>query len=223
MHNDGAVTDDYNLTLYHKLPSGSTEAVTEWLNQTINATQSQSFEVTILHSNIARGNHTFMANATILHLGETSSDALQEQVRVITADLNLTIAPLPQNVYVDETVTFDATGSNHSEPTGYFTLYTWQIRENPTYPVRETLTNSTPAAEYVFQSALNWTVSLIVTDNFGITYDANRPATAVYKLDFTVEVMEEPQGGFPWDLLALAIILIAVIVIVGYIYIRRRR
>jgi hypothetical protein len=221
MHNDGAVTDDYNLTLYHKLPSGSTEAVTEWLNQTINATQSQSFEAPILHSNMATGNHVFMANATILHVGETSLDSQQEQVRVITADLNLTIAPLPQNVYVDETVTFNATGSKHSEPTGYFTLYTWQIRENPTYPVRETLTNLT--AEYAFQSALNWTVSLIVTDNFGITYDANRPATAVYKLDFTVEVTEEPQGGFPWDLLALAIILIAVIVIVGYIYIRRRR
>jgi hypothetical protein len=223
MHNDGAVTDDYNLTLYHKLPSGSTETVTEWLNQTINATQSQSFEVPILHSSMARGNHVFMANATILHVGETSLDSQQEQVAVITADLNLTIAPLPQDVYKEETVTFDATGSNHSEPTGYFTLYTWEIRESPTAPVRFTVTNSTPTAQYAFPSALNFTVSLIVTDNFGITYDANRPATARYKKSFTVEVTEKPQGGFPWDLLALAIILVAVIVIVGYIYMRRRR
>jgi len=229
MRNDGAVTDYYNLTLYHTYPNGSTGTVTEWLNQTINATKSQSFEVVILPASMARGNHMFMANATILHLGETSLDALEEQVRVISADLHLMqtciemIAPLPQYVYVGDPVTFDATGSNHSEPAGNFVNYTWQIRERPTNPVRETLTNSTPIAKYTFPSALNWTVSLIVTDNFGITYDANRPATAAYKKDFTVEVKEKPGGGFPWDLLTLAIILVAVIVIVGYIYMRRRR
>jgi hypothetical protein len=222
MRNEGAVTDSYNLTLYHTYPNGSTGTVTEWPNQTINATKSQSFEVVILPASLARGNHTFMANATILHLGEMSLDALEEQVRVISADLHLEIAPL-LNVHVGDPVSFNATGSNHSEPAGKFVNYMWQIRERPTYPVRETLTNSTPITKYAFPMALNWTVSLIVTDNFGITYDANRPATAAYKKDFTVEVKEKPGGGFPWDLLTLAIILVAVIVIAGYIYMRRRR
>ncbi len=230
MHNYGSVTDYYNLTLYHTYPNGSIETVIEWLNQEINTTKrDQSFEVVILSSNMARGNHTFMANATILHAGEVSPDTFDKQVRVISADLHLMqrciemIAPLPQYVYIGEPVTFDATGSNHSEPTGNFTLYKWEFRESSTAPVRATVTNSTPIATYTFQSALNWTASLIVTDNFGITYDANRPATAAYKLDFIVEAKEKVEGGLPWDLVTLAIILIVVIVVVGYLYMRRRR
>lgn len=183
IHNEGSVTDYYNLTLYQKYPNGTTSLIQEWLDKEINTTKrEQSFEAHIASSTLVTGNHTFTANASILHASEISVDIFSKTVRVINASFQLQVEPL-SHAYVGVPVVFDATGNTHSELTGYFTQYKWEIRESPAAPVRVTLTNSTPTASYAFPSVKNWTVSLIVTDNFGITYDSLRPATAAYKHD----------------------------------------
>jgi hypothetical protein len=224
MRNEGSITDYYNLTLYHKYPNATTIVIQELLNQEINTTErEQDFEVVVESSYLVQGNHTFTANASILHGVDIFLASLSKQVRVISADFQLQVASLPENVYIKVPVTLDATGSSHSEPTGYFTQYKWEFRESPTAPPRDTLTNSTPTVSYAFPLVKNWTVSLIVTDNFGITYNSLRPATAAYKLSFIVETKEKVEVTFPWDLVALAVILVVVIAVAGYFYMRRRR
>ncbi len=224
VRNEGSITDYYNLTLYQTFPNGTTSIIDEWLNQEINTTQrEQDFQVSIDSSLLERGVHSFVANASILHGTEVSYDSISKVVRVISADLELKYAPLPDTIYVGDKVTFDASGSNHSEPTGFFVLYTWEIREHSDAPPRAKLSNSTPTAEYTFPSNRTWTISLILTDNFGVTYNKLRPATAAYRLDFDVEVLPAIEGGFPWDLVLLAVIIIVVIAAAGYFYMRRRR
>jgi PKD repeat protein len=132
----------------------------------------------------------------------------------------------PDNIYVDENATFDATASHHLDPEGQIATYTWDVRpEGEVYgDVKEGV-----SVRYIFNIAGNWTVRLRISDSFGLRFDASvqdlRPAANVYRREFTVNVRERSGGGsqFPIDPLYIVagVVIVAIIAVVAYRVIRK--
>lgn len=217
--NEGSITDFYNLTVYHKLPNNTVYTIYNNVNVVIEGGEQNMTEIIVSDENLDIGIHTFIANLTVFHEGIIFSESTNKAVKVISADLDIQYSWEPQVVYVDEDVTFTVAG-NHSEPDIYLN-FTWKIYEKQNVPPLKTLNGTTVLNKFTI--AQNWTIVLIVTDSLGITWDPYRPATSNYKLEFVIEVLEKTEATFPWDIVALAIIVIAVIAVTAVYIIRRRR
>jgi len=217
--NEGDVTDLYNLTVYHKLPNNTLYKIYDKVNVTIDAGSQNITEIIVHYENLNRGNHIFLANLTVSHEGAIFSESINKTVRVISADLDIEYSWQPQVIYVGDNVTFTATG-NHSEP-DLSLNFTWNIYEKQNVPPLATLYGT--SVSYKFKTSKNWTIVLVARDSLGITWNPDRPATSGYKSEFVVEVLAKTEAVFPWDLVALAIIIVVVIAVIVYLGIRRRR
>ena len=220
LKNDGLSDDIFNLTLYYVSPEGDTTLLKEWKNQAISPGELKVYNINISSSELTCGNNTVMANATILHGGEIFPESLPLSFKVVSPP-SIQIAGLPSEIYVDEEVTLKALG-NHTDPEGYITKFKWEIYEKGVPVPYTTLENQT--VKFAFPFNKTWTIVLKVEDNFGITYQADRPATKPYMVSMTVTVKAKVEGGFPWDIVLLVVIIVAVIAaLVAYKYRYRLR
>jgi hypothetical protein len=221
--NDGSIEDFYNLTVYHKNPTGVTQKIFGEVSATINATQIINKEIILPAENLDIGIHNCTIYLDVLHYGIPYHESISKEIRVISGEVNIQISWQPEKIQKDQNITFTA-AINIADPDVSVRNVTWEFYEHGLtggLALRHTLYGQTVI--YSFAYAKNWTVVAIVTDSFGVTWNEYRPATSNYRKEQTITVLEKiEEAVFPWDLVILAVIVIAVIII-AIIYIRRKR
>ncbi|MCK4498404.1 hypothetical protein KAU25_04320, partial [Candidatus Bathyarchaeota archaeon] len=127
----------------------------------------------------------------------------------------------PGSVAADEKVTFTS-DSSHTDPGGELLILRWALwGPGDAFPRLEG--NGTDVEFEIDAGWLgNFTVTLDVLDNYGVTYDPARPASDPWRQTKTLEVTEKTTGGlFSLDNIVLIVILV-VIIALAIVYIRRR-
>jgi hypothetical protein len=227
MKNDNdTATDSLNLSLY----SGTT-LLAEWLDETLGPDSSKMFNHTI--AGLDMGLHTVTAEASILHDGNTITDARAKNITVIgVPDLQISG---PSSVQAGQTVSFSASESVHTDPGGSFTSYTWTV-----WPTGQTAPSDTQVGQSVEfdipptkERLGDWTIMLVVRDNYDITArnpeggtakptgELLRPGTAPYRKTVILTVGEAAPAGVSIEWILLIVILIVIIALAVF-YMRRR-
>jgi hypothetical protein len=184
------MTETYNLTFYY---DGTPLEGGIWTDRVLNPGEAETLNCTIPASFLGRGVHLVNASIAVLHGSEVLTDELTKQFRVVGTPILGVEAPTV--AIPGETVTFNASWSTHDDPDGTIQSYWWSL-----FAPGETL----PRAQYqgvsvthtFAQSAEDgtWSVTLNVTDNFGIEYDPLRPATAPYRMVTSIEIDSGPPS-----------------------------
>ena len=183
--NVGTYEDTFNATLYINntivanasfslLPS-ETEAV-EWTTE---------LDIPLLRQS---GLFNATLKVSLVNVAEANITTKTTWLRIIEPPvLNITISP--ETPVVNQTVTINASQSYHQDPNGTITSYRWIIYDP--YNDLKFLGEGPDLTTINFKFTIegNWTIELIVTDNFGLTYDANRERTKPYRTELTIAVV----------------------------------
>ena len=236
MRNDNdTVTDTYDLTLFD-----GTTVLSTWEDETLDPEATRMYNYTA--EGLGVGLHPLKAEATILHAGEIKTSEAARNVTVVkTPTLQING---PSSAETGQTISFSASGSVHNDPDGAIVTYTWTLWSTGDPVARDTQTGEglesvsfelPPQTEKIG----NWTVMLVVTDNFGITArqpsetsplgvaptptsDLLRPATTWYRKTWTLDVRQSAPPGLNLEWILLIVILVVVIAAAVF-YIRRRQ
>ena len=227
MKNDNdTVTDTYNLSLYE-----GTTLLEEWENEELSPDTAKMFNHTVAGLDV--GLHTITAEASILHGSDVRTDALLENFTVIGApDLQISGT---ESTSAGQTVSFSASSSSPPYPDGSFTTYTWTLWAPGETAPRATKTGQTVDFELPpeTQRIGDWTVMLVVKDNYGITAvqktglaltptsELVRPGAAPYRKTAILNVQAAIAPGLNIEWILLAVILIVIIALAVF-YMRRR-
>jgi hypothetical protein len=141
----------------------------------------------------------------------------------------------PASASAGQTVSFSASSSVHNDPNGSFTTYTWTL-----WALGETAPRATKTGQSVdfelppeTQRVGDWTVMLVVKDNYGITAnpktgsaltptsELRRAGTAPYRKTAILNVQAATPPGLNIEWILLAVILIVIIALAVF-YMRRR-
>jgi PKD repeat protein len=209
----GTYDETFNGTLQILLSNGTLLESKEWQNVSLNKYGTLSLEFSITALIVDDLNVT--VNITLVEDKYPDDNFAFRLVKVIDVPV-LQIDFSPSKIYVGDVVTFDATGTHH--PSGTISSYVWEIKKagEPDELYGNKKTGAT--VTYTFDNPGNWTVRLKIVDNWGISYDATRPATNSYKLEVTITV-SAPQT--PYEIYAL--IIVVAIAVVGIAYWRFRK
>ncbi|MGB9135106.1 MAG: hypothetical protein WCC63_05940 [Candidatus Bathyarchaeia archaeon] len=195
MKNDNETTaDTFNLSIYD-----GTMLLNEWENEPLSPDSTRILNYTVDGPSI--GVHTITAEVSVLHGGETRTDELSENVTVMDTP-SLEISG-PSSATTGTTVGFSASESVHNDPNGFIETYTWTLWAPNEPAPRDTRTGESVSFELPPQTEKigNWTVMLVVADNFGITArpligsilqptsELLRPATEPYRESALLEVV----------------------------------
>ena len=210
IENVGTTVGNFTITIYLNGTNIETMSI-------INLPPAQPKINSAQHEITSRGNY----NITILATTEGSAEVSKWQswLRVIKPPkLNVTVNPW--NPTIGQNVVIDASTSVHQEPGAYLETYTWKIYKPGIDQPFKILTGN-----YSVSLSLNetgeWTVELLVQDNYGIKYDANRPATSAYKC--TIKIIVGGGGGFHIEWIILPAVSIVGIIVIAILVIMRRR
>jgi hypothetical protein len=192
MRNDGVTTETYNLSVYDE-----TVLLVQWVNEELDPDATKTFTHTI--GGLDLGLHSIRAEATILHGIDVRTDVVSRNFTVVGTPV-LQVSG-PSSATGGQTVSFSASGSFHSDPNGEILSYRWTL-----WAPGETMPrNVRSGVEVAFSFPLNpeegnWTVMLVVNDNFGLTAmvppgatlsptsELLRPATAPYRFSVPLQV-----------------------------------
>jgi len=134
-----------------------------------------------------------------------------------TPQLNITWTP--KNPTVNQTITFSAAGSFHKDPRGKIINYTWTFI--PPGGVGKRISETGENVSVSFPIDGNWTVQLVVTDSFGLTYSTRRDLSITYYLSEGITVAPIPPNLL-LDYLIIASV-IGLIILLVVLYVRRSR
>lgn len=172
-------------------------------------------------------------NVTVEARAGDAVDVREDFLHVILTP-ELVISYSPETIFINQTVTLDASGSIHREPTANITSYTWKIYApqadgsavadpETAAPTKTFMGLTETSVTYNFTKSGNWTIVLVVTDSYGITYDARRDATkSAYRSQKIWYVNPAAEPGFPIEYIA-AIMIVLVIVVALAVFLYRRR
>lgn len=217
MRNDGNVTDTYNVTLYKETVPFAT-----WNNETLEPSKSNIFNYTINREDLSVGNNVVVAKATVLHGSDMLTFEVSENFTVIlppTLEING-----PSSATAGETISFSASGSSHGDPNGQILNYTWTLwAPGETLP-RETLSNGDEVDFDLLRGweGGNYTVMLVVKDNYGIEYDENRPATSAYRKTVILQIAPASAPSFFIIENIVLVVIVIVIIALAAVYLYRR-
>jgi hypothetical protein len=129
----------------------------------------------------------------------------------------------PSSTKTGETIEFSALGGHTG---GEIINYTWKIFA----PGEGTPMQTRDGEDVTFDFDIkwiggNWTVVLSVTDNNGMTYDRERPATSPWRVTKTLEVtaLTDPEFFSNPENVAVTLIFIVIIALTGIYFVRRNR
>jgi hypothetical protein len=205
LYSNGTVLKQFNVTLGF----GESIAVADWTET------------------LGLGNH----NMTIAVQAGNSVANATIWVRIIKTPL-IQVSITPSEIVANQTLaTFSANGTIHQDAGGNVTSWTWRIYRPSdsswelTDPI-VTLQGKTVTFNFTMEG--NWTVVLIITDNYGITFDDQRPGSNAYLRVERVSVKAtgggETEGGLPlMYIIAIVLIVVAVVAAGLVIFFRRRR
>jgi hypothetical protein len=227
MKNDNeTITDTFNLSIYD-----GTTLLNEWENESLGPDSARILNYTVDGPSI--GIHTITAEASILHGGEIKTDGLSKNITVVGTP-NLEING-PSSATTGPSVSFSASESVHNDPNGNIVTYTWTLWAPGETQARSTQTGESVSFELPPRTERpgDWTVMLVVKDNFGITAkqltgqnlrptsELLRPAAAPYRKLWVLNVQLSGAPGLNIEWIALIVVLIVVIA-AAVVYLRRR-
>jgi len=217
--NEGTDTDLYNLTLYF-----DAVPVETWLDEYLATNAQKTYNYTLNAEDLEIGLHILVAKATILHDKTEVVELFTANFTVINVPL-LSISNSPNDVYKNDTVTFNAEASFHQDPNSRIVKYSWLFyKPDATSPTYE---YNGMSVTYTFVENGTWRIVLVVRDNWGITYDPQRSATAAYLQEMLLTVhsgVKPPSNNFRYEQIAiLVIILITIAVISMLTYVMRKK
>jgi len=217
---EGTVYETFNATLKIIHPNGTILNSTTWPPTELGSTKLNALlTYEFLTEGLTNGDYDVNAtvvnsNATLAQLDTNkTNNSMSKKFKVVEPPiLNFTTLPKPDNIYVNDAVTLNATASTH--PGGNITKYYWTVSRGEVELLR-----GGPTTTVTLNDTGMWNIVLVVSDSNGISYDDMRPATSSYRLALSVTVSPTP---FPIELILAAIA--AVAVIVGCLaYLRKRR
>jgi len=218
--NDNQTADTCNITLY----KGTTVLYT-WTNITLGAKENKAFNYTIAAADLDVGKNNFNVTITSVILKDMGLIETSKSKELTVINTPQLVIDGPSQATAGDDVTFDASKSIHTDPNGAIWNYTWTLTApNSTKPQVKVEKGNVTVVFSLDSRWLpgNWTVALEVTDNYGLTYDEDRPLTASYRITKTLEIAEHTGPGlFNIENIVLIIILVVVIALAG-IYLRRR-
>jgi PKD repeat protein len=198
-----------NVTLYHdgSMLKNWNESIPR--GQTIELTCTELFDP---------GTYNITALATIENDAHPDNNRKQETLQVIeTPKLNFTYDP--KTIYINQTVSLDASASFHREPGASITEYKWQIYDRTDHVVKTLSGPDLVNITYQFGQEGEWRVVLSVTDSYNIKYNRQRANTVAYQVDQRIDV--QAPAGFPIEyILVVIVIVVAALAVIIY---RRRR
>jgi hypothetical protein len=184
--NDGNLTDTFNLTLHW----GPT-LLDSWVNETLGAGERKTYNYTIDEIELTLGNHTITSAISVLHDGSIFTNEIEKQFQVIGTPTLSILGPVSGELGDTLVYTSDST---HTDPNGTIVSYRWCLWApgEPSPRIEQTSENAS------FEISLDWItgswiVTLDVEDNYGITYNELRPATASWHAEKAVEIIPEFQ------------------------------
>ncbi|UCD96176.1 MAG: hypothetical protein JSV35_06690 [Candidatus Bathyarchaeota archaeon] len=208
--------DTHNITIYQ-----DTTVLNSWNDVTLQPTENTSYSISIDKDDLSVGSETITVEltSTLLASGGTSETA-EKTLRVIDVP-NLSIQG-PSSVAAGETVSYKSEGSTHTDPNGDLLNLTWRLWGPGDVAPRSEDTGSEATFETEDGWLGNFTVTLDVKDNYGVTFDPARPATEPWRAKKTLEIGEPTGPGlFTLDNIVLVVILV-VIIALAVVYLRRR-
>jgi hypothetical protein len=229
--NHGTVMETFNVTLYRKLDGDTLVIHTKLISKM--PPGSKTVSASWNTAGVTPRLHTLVAEASVVEdEAFTENNILEQQIRIIeTPDLDVIASPgtfegLDENlgwyewtVPLNETVSFNASASVHEDPNGNITNYQWKV----TYAGKTIQTHEGLVVEYVFNGT-GWLVQLVVTDNYDITYQKDRPQTGAYRQLIYIGIEEEkPDGGIPIYIYAAVAVIIIVVLSVSVYILKARR
>jgi PKD repeat protein len=189
----GNVQESFNVTLQIIASNGTVLQTKSWLNETLQSGETKEFAHKFSTKDWTAGNYVARVNATIIEEDEYPNDnSMEKTFRIIRPPI-LVVAQLPSPIIVGATVTFNASASYY--PDGTITTYNWTF-SNPSGNLKGSPSGN--VVNFTFpekpESVGDWTVQLVVVDNYTITYNATRlPGTSSYRKVLKVSV----ENPFP--------------------------
>lgn len=178
--NEGDIPNNYNLTLYN-----DEIILASWRGERLDRVESREHIFMFKTTNLARGLHEVTAKISVNHYETRIEDSFTKNFTVIYHP-HLNIITTPSEIQENETATLSAESSYHQDLSSYISNYKWHLYEPeaeiPTYEFEgESITHT-------FTENGSWTIVLTVEDNWGITFDPLRPATAIYQITTSTNV-----------------------------------
>jgi len=227
----GSVYEAFNAVFQVVHPNGTVLASKSWSSQMLGAgNRSVSLVYTFATAGLANVDlnvslYVVNSNPSLAELDiNATNNAAVKSFRVVKPP-KLRINK-PASIYVNETVTFDASESVHEG--GSIVKYRWEIYANLTLLFALSGESTEPVWSVTFRKVgTGYRVVLTVTDEYGITYHENRPASDAYRTH-TIFLVQARGEETPWKLsqeLLLAFVVLAFIVVgsVVFLVFRRRR
>jgi hypothetical protein len=197
--NNGNEVDRFNVTLYANssaIKTGQTSGLQPGTSKAITWKYKLDF-----------GHYNLTVEARV----DSFADFKEGWLHVIKPP-KLIVEYTPELPIVNQTVTFNASKSIHQDPEGTITLYTWKIYAPDVDPEVGAPTKTLSGHDLTiininFTEVGNWTVILEVADNYDLTYDAPRSATASYKSEIETPVIAV-IAEFPSSMILLLLMLL---------------
>ncbi|MCK4435840.1 hypothetical protein KAU87_03415 [Candidatus Bathyarchaeota archaeon] len=217
--NEGEIANFYNLSLY----DGDTLLVW-WKGESLGRHKSRVHDYTLKTNLLGRGIHRVTAELSVLHYETIIVDLFTGNFTLIYGPL-LSIIKTPIEIEQNETMTLSAESSFHQDPSSFISTYTWLLYEPeaeiPAYEFKGV------TVTHRFSKNGTWTAVLTVEDNWGITLDPLRTATAPYRKEIEVNVglvsIPDPILTQEQVTAIIVFILMAIATIVGYTFGKWRR
>jgi hypothetical protein len=209
------IPDTHNITIYR----GAT-VLDSWNDVVLQPTENATYSISIDKDDLSVGTETITVEvaSTLLASGGASETA-EKTLRVIDVpDLSI---QGPSSVSAGGKVTYSS-DSTHTDPNGELLNLTWSLWGPDDVSPR--LGDTGTEAEFETKDGWlgNFTVTLDVKDNYGITYDPARPASEPWRAIKSLEIGEATGPGlFTLDNIVLVVILV-VIIALAVVYLRRR-
>lgn len=215
--NEGETPNHFNLTLYN-----DDVLLAWWKGESLNRVESRAYYFMLKTTDLASGLHKVTAKISVYHYETLIEDSLTGNFTIIY-EPSLSIIKTPSEIQENETMTLSAESSHHQDPSSSISDYKWHLyepeAETPTYEFYG------PSITHTFTKNGTWTVLLTVKDNWNITFDPLRQATATYQTNISINV---GLGGTPAPFLTqeqatilLIFTLMTITGIIGYLLGRR--
>jgi hypothetical protein len=200
--NGGSITDLYNLTLYRD----NVVVLGSWVNESLASGETAAYNFTFNTTGLALGLHTITVRASMLHKNTPVVDVLTESFILIQAP-SIGVESSVSQVYQNETVVLSAIENTDQDPNTEIRNYIWLLYEPGTVaPVYE---YEGEAITYTFARNGTWRIVLTVEDNWSISYDPLRNATASYMKEVLLDVQDGEKPGEVSDPTIAQVLLVA--------------
>lgn len=214
----GNQDENYSINVNILMLNGSIILSKSWENEFLEKDSEKEY-IHLFNNPISlAGNYTFTVNVTINNAkDERPFDNFMETSFEVIEQPRIQIMA-PKTVYTGEEVTFRVNASNIKGPI--------RCRWTRIKPGGESEMNRRERKDvtYIFNTPGNWTIRLIVTDGYGITYNTEREATVAYMVETTITAIKKPEAITlgEWTPV-IAGLIIAAVFVAAVVYLKLRR